>query len=60
VGAGERPGEAAGLILRFLGDVRFRTHAGRAGRVVHLHPEGITWWEPGDRQPRRVPWPPGA
>lgn len=56
VAAGERPGEAAGLILRFLGEARFRTRARRAGRVVHLHPEGITWWEPGDCQPRMAAW----
>ena len=52
-------GDAARFIRRFLRHPAFHTHARRLGKVVRLHPAGVSFWQRGRRSLQSVPWPGG-
>jgi hypothetical protein len=49
-------GDAAQFIRRFLRQPLFKTHARRLGKVVRIHPGGVSYWETGKRALQATPW----
>jgi predicted nuclease of predicted toxin-antitoxin system len=48
--------EAAEYIRRFLRHPFFNTSAKRLGKVIHIHPDGITYFAKGSRKVHAVAW----
>ena len=49
-------GEAALFIRRFLRHPIFNTHAKRMGKVVRIHPGGLSYWQIGKRLLQTANW----
>jgi hypothetical protein len=52
----EHEGHIAAAIRRFLRHPAFDTHTKRLGKVVRLHPRGVSFWQRGKRGLQSVPW----
>lgn len=52
----EHEGLVAGTIRRFLRHTAFDTHAKRMGKVVRLHPGGVSFWQRGKGILQSVAW----
>jgi len=52
----EHEGLIASAIRRFLRHTAFDTHAKRMGKVVRLHPGGVSYWQRGKRTLQSVAW----
>ena len=52
----EHEGLIADAIRRFLRHTAFDTHAKRMGKVVRLHPGGVSFWQRGKRSLQLVAW----
>ena len=48
--------EAANFIRRFLRHSSFNAQAKRMGIVARVHPDGVQFWQLGQRFPQRIGW----
>jgi len=51
-----KPGQTADYVRRFLRHPMFDTHANRLGKVLRVHPHGITYWHPHARSLQKAAW----
>jgi len=51
-----KPGQTAEYVRRFLRHRMFNTHFKRLGKVLRVHPHGITYWQAHARLSQRATW----
>ena len=51
-----KPNEASATIKRFLRHQAFRTQVKRMGKVVRVHPAGISFWQVGEVKEKYLFW----